>query len=241
MFYFLTSCSQPANYRDSVNLGDIIYTNKEQDATFYLQENDAYVPYIAIADDYRGGVLVLRKYLLDTPLYFNNTKAHGSKGGYYPGSNIDHYLSDSFFQQLSHSIQDAILQTHVEVATLRSVSTGGGINSTENISRKVFLLSATEMNIRSWMACKEGSGLRYFMDYQNYIACSSNGTPDAYWLRSSYLWDDIQAWSIGADGEYGGSSVSLPLCVRPAFCLDGETLLKFSSELIQGKTVYYIE
>lgn len=242
IFCLASGCVQPSDRSDNnLRLKDIVYNNNEDDFTLYIKENDDYVPYIAISDDYGGGVLVVRKYLLDEHTYFNAQKSQGSAGGYYPNSNVDRYLNDIFLVQLSTTMQEAILQTPIEVSTINSVTHGGFVRDTETITRKVFLLSATEMNIKSGMACKEGEALSYFKGEKNFVACKDDGIADAYWLRSAYLWDDIQAWSVGADGKYGGSSVSLSYFLRPAFCLDKDTQIKTNIDVIPEKTVYTIE
>lgn len=240
---FVPGCTkQPYFSNNNLTLKDIVYdNNNEDDFTIYIKENDVYVPYIAITDDYYGSVLVVRKYLLDTPIYFNEQKSQGSIGGYYPNSHVDQYLNDVFLPQLSATMQETILKIPIEVSTIRSVVSGGTVKETETIFRKVFLLSATEMNIKSGMVSKEGKALSYFKDSKNYVVYTDDGVADAYWLRSAYLWDDIQAWTIGADGKYGGSSVSVKYSVRPVFCIDKDTQIRINSDIVPGKTIYTIE
>lgn len=242
IFCFVPGCTRSPDRSDNdLTLIDIVYNNDNDDFTLYIKENDVYVPYIAISDDYGGGVLLVRKYLLDAYICFNEQKSHGSVGGYYPDSRVDQYLTDVFLSQFSTAMQDAILQTPVEVSTVRAVMSGGAVRETETISRKVFLLSATEMNIKSGMAGQEGKALSYFKGSKNYVVCTEDGVEDAYWLRSAYLWDDIQAWAIGADGKYGGCAVSLSYSLRPAFCLDKDTQIKTNPDVDPGKTVYTVE
>lgn len=243
IFCFAPGCIQRADHNDNnFILKDIVYNknNSDDDFTLYIKENDVYVPYIVISDDYGGGVLVVRKYLLDAHTHFNAQKSYGSAGGYYPNSHVDQYLTDVFLPQLSAAMQEAILQTPVEVSTVRTVTSGGAVGETETISRKVFLLSATEMNIKTGMAGREGKALSYFKNSKSYVVCTEDGQADAYWLRSAYLWDDIQAWVIGADGKYGGGSVSLSYSLRPAFCLSKDTRINTDTDVIPGKTVYTV-
>jgi hypothetical protein len=218
-------------------LKDISFSKNSEDPddfTVYIQESDVLVPYLAISSDYEGGILLLRKYLLDETVPFSYEKSQGSSGGYYPASYVDGYLNGTFFERLAPELRELINNTAISVSTLEGVGSGGGDRGTEIVQRKIFLLSATELNIKSGMASSEGKALDYFKKVGSVavgenggglVAIYENGEADAYWLRSAYHWDDIQAWSVGSDGTCGGSSVSLDLAIRPAFCLPGDTVI----------------
>ena len=214
---------------------DNILNSQESIKTVYVKENNNYEPYLVITDNYNGNMLLLRKYLCNEQIYFSGEKSHGSNGGYYPCSHIDNYLNTEFLSLFSHEMQEKIISSQIDVSALDSISGGGAIRNTEKISRKIFLLSATELNIKSGMALREGTPLKYFKDNKNVIAYTDDNTPQVQWLRSAYLWDDIQAWTIGCEGEYGGSSVSLEFYFRPAFCIDKNT------NITENNQKYYIE
>ncbi|WP_265446855.1 DUF6273 domain-containing protein [Acetivibrio straminisolvens] len=223
-------------------LKDIAYRNKTQDSdsyTVYIQEKGAFEPFLVLSSDYEGGILLLRKFLLEDLISYSDSKSYGSKGGYYPKSNIDYYLNNNYILQFSQTLQNKILDTNVSVSTLESVDGGGSVKDTEKIQRKIFILSASEMNIKSGMANNEGKPLAYYKDNEDLKATYKNGVAEAYWLRTAYLWDDIQAWTVGADGVIGGSSVSEAYAIRPAFCLPKDTLIRKTE--LNGKTVYVVE
>jgi len=227
------------NKTGDIMLKDITYNKRSNSSfTIYIKEDDSFEPYLVIDNNYSNGVLLLRKYLLDEEVIFNDQKSQGSNGGYYPASNVDTYLNTIYFSKLSSELQDIILDATISVSTLEGVGGGGSIIETENIQRKIFLLSATELNIKSGMASKEGIPLDYFNKTDNWIAVNKNGEARNYWLRSAYHWDDIQAWVIASDGTYGGASVSSTLAIRPAFCIPGNISIK--EENVNGESVYVI-
>lgn len=223
-------------------LKDIAYNKKLEEAhSIYIQEDESYEPYLVIDGDYDGGVLLLRKYLLDEGIQYSEEMSHQTFGGYYPISIIDAYLNTTFLSKFLQSLQDKILDTTISVANKETVGSGGWIDETENINRKIFILSATELNIMGSMKATEGKPLAYYKKRDDLTAQLKSGANDAYWLRTAYLWDDIQAWAIGANGDIGGISVSYTLSLRPAFCLDGNTEVVETDEIVEGRKVYVLK
>lgn len=233
-----------SSYSPPKTIKDIAFDiNKEYEFTIYIKEKDSYEPYLVIDSNYDKGVLLLKKYLEGENIYFNPQESQGTRGGYYPNSNVDSYLNSDFKSRFTTSLQNKILDTTISVTTKDGVGSGGGKRETENIQRKIFLLSATELNIKAGMACVEGRPLAYFKGNKNFIATNKKGDAMSYWLRTAYLWSDIQAWSIGitGGGAAGGDLVSLTLAVRPAFCIDGNTAIKEMDGIIEGKKVYTLD
>jgi len=223
-------------------LSDISYdkNKKNPDAyTVYIQEDDLYKPYLVISGNYSGRCLVLRKDLLDEKLVFNNEKSQGSYGSYYLDSEIDTYINTIYFARLSAAMRNSISETSIKISTRENVRSGSGVGKTENIKRKIFLLSATEINVKSIMASNEGAPLSYFRNTDNLIAFRSDGEAGDYWLRSAYHWDDIQSWAVTYTGICTGFAVSEELHARPAFCLPSDSAIR--DESINGKSVYVIE
>lgn len=238
----LSACSIIGNTgKSKMLIKDIAYKHQKQNEseyTVYLQEKDSLEPYLVLTSDYNGSVLLMRKYVWDDLVYYSEEKSQGTRGGYYPASNVDKYLNTIFFSALSLELQNKILDTAISVVDFDSIGKGGGRVETEIIQRKIFLLSASEMNISSGMSATEGKRLNYFKNESRYIATYKNGIAEAYWLRSTYLWDDIQGWSIGSDGYYGGSSVSSEYALRPVFCLSCDTII--CEKKVDRKTIYVI-
>lgn len=58
--------------------------------TVYILENDSYVPYIIISDNYSGNTLLLRENILDDSRRFNEYSS------LYENSEIDVFLNNSF-------------------------------------------------------------------------------------------------------------------------------------------------
>ncbi len=216
----MTGNNDTSSYSPPKTIKDIAFDiNKEYEFTVYIKEKDSYEPYLVIESKYDKGVLLLKKYLEGEDIFFNPQKSQGTRGGYYPKSNVDSYLNSEFKSRFSTTLQNKILDTTISVTTKDGVGSGGMKRDTENVQRKLFLLSATELNIRDGMACVEGKPLKYFKGEKNFIATNNKGDAMAYWLRTAYLWDDIQAWaiSLAGSGAAGGVSVSSTLAVRPAF------------------------
>jgi hypothetical protein len=220
---------------------DIAYEKNRDDPetyTIYIQEDDVFEPYFVVSDNYNGNCLLVRKFLVNENLVFSYEKSQGSYGGYYPDNEIDKYVNTVYFAKLSSTVQDKVLDTSIVVSTKDGVRSGSGIGKTENVKRKVFILSATELNIKSIMASAEGKPLAYFKNTENLVAYHNVDKAGDYWLRSSYHWDDIQAWMITYNGTCTGAAVSQKLSVRPAFCLQRDAVIQ--KENIGNKTVYVI-
>jgi hypothetical protein len=233
----LVSCT---DYNAANTLQGISYTkNPSSDYTVYIQENDVLTPYLALDDNYNGNVLLVRKFVFHELIAYNTSTSQGSGSGYYPACNADIYLNTAFIGVLPASLQDKIIDSNINVATMDGVKSGGGDKTTENINRRIFLLSAMEMGIKSNLNSAEGKTLAYYKSGKNsFIETYENGVAEAYWLRSAYHWDDIQAWSIGSDGKYGGSLVSFSYGIRPAFCLNRDT--KIEKSTLDGKEIFIL-
>lgn len=240
----MTENNDSSSYSPPKTINDIAFdVNKEYGYTIYIEENEAYEPYLVIDSKYDKGVLLLKKYLEGENVYFNPQQSEGSLGGYYPNSNVDSYLNTDFISRFTTTLQNKILDTTISVTTKDAVGASGMKRKTENIQRKIFLLSATELNIKAGTACIEGKPLAYFKGKKNFIATNKKGDAMSYWLRTAYLYTDIQAWSIGitGNGNEGGDWVSQTLAVRPAFCIDGSTAIKEMDGIIEGEKVYTLD
>ena len=132
-------------------------------------------------------------------------------------------MNGEFFDSLSADFQAQILNTNIVITSRDRVENNGLFEfGTETISRKVFLLSYTELGLpASELANDEGKALKYFK--KNSIIAYCNGEPCSYWLRSRYTWEDNMAWGIGPEGTLGGGDTKSSNGVRPAICVSSTT------------------
>lgn len=68
----------------------------------YLEENDSLVPFIVLSSNYNGNCLVMREHLLDKCISYNSP---GQYGSYYNGSNVDQFLNNQYYAQLSNNLK----------------------------------------------------------------------------------------------------------------------------------------
>lgn len=216
-----------------LTLKDIAFdVNKKSGYTVYIEEDSKFVPYLVLTSNYNGHALLLRKEVLNEYYTFNDGL------GYYGDSFIDRFLNNDFIAILDPEIQNTVVDTEITITAESSLGITG--TDTENITRKVFLLSCSELGITgSSVANEEGNKLKYFKDSNSRIAYK-NKEECSWWLRTSYTWYSNSAWGIGPDGSSGGGGVSNINGIRPAFCLKNTQLIEKSNEIINGQTVYVI-
>ena len=239
---FLSSCmkNNPNNGEENLDkkeltLRDIAYNRtKKPDYRIGIEENGRTVPYLVLTDEYNGECLLLREFLLDEPMKYNVAKEYS---GYYENSEIDKYLNEEFINRFSLELRNNIVDSTI-VITARASLDGGGKNTTF-ITRKVFLLSFTEMNrnMGSRTNLKEGEPLEYFAKDSNRIAYYENGKAGSWWLRTPNAGYADVVCSVGIKGALGIGGINGPEGeylngVRPAFCLSCETkIVKEEGEL----------
>lgn len=196
--------------------------------TVWLSENGKPTAFAVVDTRYDGKVLLIRREPLEDEVPYRNENVFGSGGGYYPGSDVDIFLNGDYYDRLGQEVRDTIAECSIEVTSQDTVTRGDNRRDTEKIDRKVFLLSLTEMGDAAGgtsMAAKEGKALKNLGQYLTLY-------PE--WLRSAYLWDDVHAWSISSE-SYGEEAISIPLRVRPAFAMSGETkVVKCDSDEREG-------
>ena len=161
-------------------------------------------------------------------------------GGYYEGSGIDDYLNSDFFNKLGLSAQNAILDSEITITDKSSLGVTG--NKTTIISRKIFLLSLTELNgAKSDASVSEGTALKFFADdYNRRAAVLPNGEECAYWTRTPETWETYTVFTIGKNGV-GSGSADIESGVRPAFCLKTSAEIEQRSDIVNGRTVYALK
>ena len=212
----------------NTKVSDIAYDSKNgTNYRVYIKEkeNDTkYTPFLVLTSNYNDTCLLIREHLLDDLQEYNKSSEYGS---YYKDSKIDKYLNKNYFNSLSKRLQEIIITTDLEIATKNAIDTHK--KETEIIKRKVFLLSATEVNSSlTSMTVKEGKELLYFKNIDNRIRTYENGETDTWLLRSSALCGSNSIITIiynGGEGvaELNGVDGSINLSVIPAFCIDKDT------------------
>jgi hypothetical protein len=218
---------------------DIAYdVNKNHGYTVYLEENAKFVPYLVLTDDYNGNVLLLRKHILNEVMIFNPNRGYG---GYYENSSIDKFLNEEFINSFTPEVQKQIADSKIVITAKSSLGRCG--KETTEINRKIFLLSHTELGLTKdySMAAVEGKALKYFPDPTSRIARLETGIAASWWLRTSYTEFHTTALSVGFNAAIGDVCVEHTNGVRPAFCVDGKTLIETSDDVIKGETVYVLK
>ena len=213
------------------------------DNEIYIEESDRYVPYLVVSDDYNGAALLLRKAILPEAMQFNDGYVYYNSAGpiaLYETSSIDKYLNSEFIDSLtdpSLRIED----TDIWVAITEPSSTGTIDTKTHTITRKVFLLSITELGYNDdYAAGHEGEPLPYFKEISSRIAYDEDGRPANWWTRSPDTYHRVVVYAIGYDALLGGGGAYYPNGIRPAFTVDKDTRVKRDSNIIDGKTVFVL-
>lgn len=222
----LGSCSNRIS-SDPKLLKDLAYKPgaEESGCTIQLHEQNGFVPYLVLTDDYsdNGCCLLLRCSPLEEEREFNE---NGRSSGYYANSAIDRFLSDCFGDTLSDCLQDHLLPIAIEITSKESL--WGNDGQTESIERRIFLLSVYEVSGHSSSTqLKEGKPLAFFESDERRAACSEAGKACSWWLRTPNIWYDNLVYAVNPEGivDVGGVSHSgkpSECGVRPAFCLASE-------------------
>ena len=219
-------------------------TKKKGEHIVYIKENSGYEPYFVLTKKYYGKTLLMRYYVLDQPRAFNIYEGNGFHNAYYPNSLMDCFLSNDFFHTLSPKMQELILEMDIDITTEESIA-AGPVLETEKLKRKIFLLSAYEVDApESALEAHEGIKLKYFADAPDgdiRIAYHKDGELSTYWLRSAHTWDDYTVTSVsGIEGIVGSVEVNGESDVRPIFCIEGDTPV-YKKKISDMKTGYVIE
>ncbi len=208
----------------SLTLERIAYDRSRKNPVVYIREHETYVPYLVLTSDYDGNVLLLRKNLLPETMQYKPSKyvqEEGVPGGwtnweygaYYEESSIDAFLNTEFPKVFSPGVQEAIRDTTIEVTDKASYEEETWANVTHTIERKVFLLSAAELDEKysiGYNVTEEGTPLKYFKnkEYAVKTAYMADGAAWPYWTRTPYLWEEYLVTVIGPPEVGAGSTTS---------------------------------
>ncbi len=242
MILALTGCSKST-------ISDIAYDRMfRSDYTVYIEENDEYVPYLVLTNDYNGNTLLLRQYLLDETRVYKVSKHglyiwdHSDYGAYYGESDIDWFLNKEYMNSLPDILQENVVDSNIIITAKSNMGRSGA--TSEIITRKIFLLSQEELDARDKnfvTTVSEGKKLKYFIDdYNHRYASFSNGEKCPHWTRTPENWGTNSVIAMGVD-ELGTGTPDGPNGVRPAFCIPNDIPIIQRSDIIFGQTVYVLD
>ena len=249
------ACIQISGVEQKTEIKNLAYDfKKSADHMVYIKEKGKYESYFVLSKDYYGKTLLMRYYLLDEARKFNVYEGNGACNAYYPNSLIDKFLSEDFYNSLSPKMRDIILDMNIDITTKESIEPGP-ILETEKLKRKIFLLSAYEVNApENSLRAHEGIRLKYFTDSEYWIkrlGYTKKGEMLPYWLRTASTWFDYTVTGVtylegDKKDEIRGIVVDPPVnadfYVRPVFCVEGNTPV-FKKDIGDKKLgkVYVIE
>lgn len=236
------SCRKPSHHEAPNTLSDIAYNNSSSEACrVYLLENNTYVPYLVLTDDYYGNCLLLRENCLDAPMEYNPVAI--LTPSYYEACNIDIFLNTEYKNRLSNYVNTLLIDVDLVITSQSSIGKCG--NELKTIERQIFLLSMEELGFadgRIFLA--EGRELDYFSDERRCVAYTDNGKTCKWYLRTPDTWDDDVISYIDTDGAYCTSGISTIKgetmnYIRPALCLDKNRPVR--KALVNERPFYVVE
>ena len=220
-------------------IGDIAYDrNRFVNNIVYLKENEKYVPYIVVTNNYSGNTLLLRKECLEKSMYISNNNS-----SYYENCLIDTYLNNDYLERFSESFKEKVVNTNIEIISKESIGICG--TETTTITRKAFLLSLAELGVDTLY--KEGKNLKYFNNIENRLANDSLKQNNvSYWLRTADAYTSSTTYVITGNNQitstnssdvWGGVEI---LYVRPALCIKSDTKIEGNQFIVKGREVYVV-
>ena len=183
-----------------------LYITKD---SIYIEEtlSHGFAEYKVVSDNYNGtgNVLLVRA---DSFIAKMNVGSYFSN---YENSVIDEYLNGEFLNSIV--LNDKIEETDIEITDESSIGVSGLENKT--ISRKVFLLSASEFGLTIDEDSKdvlpeEGVQLEYFANDKNIFPG---------WTRTPNTLYQTQTWLIDSKNNLTAVDSTQKEDFRPAFCV----------------------
>ena len=164
-----------------------------------------------------GRTLLVRRHI------FGNRQWHTANINAYATSAIDVWLSNTYIGLLPADIQAQITAVSIPFTP------GNGNNTLGTLSRRVFLLSGTELGRSHAQLNLEGTVLDIASQLQ--IATNAAGTAQQHWTRSPFIGDTTNAWFLLTNGGLG-SGTSGTRGARPAFTLPSSLSISDSGEVL---------
>lgn len=279
----LIGCSIEDKFIKSINLKFIstdLKINKLKELAYnpktneigevYVLENNTYIPYLVITDNYYGDCLLLRKNVRNENIPAFGKDFKNTDEMYYGNSFLDYYLNHRFIKDLSPYIAKNIKAKDIDVIKDDSIS---------SINRKIFLLSKAEVSQENDFfknKLKDGKPIAFFNNKKlsKITRQAMRETSDEEGLSANWTLrtiDEKEELPIGVilanfDGKdarkpygkvkedgiksYGGSYRDMQFIgyqflevennIRPAFALSGDTPI-IKTKLSNGNTVFALE
>lgn len=193
-----------------IRLSELSYEHNKKGNIVCIKENDKFVPYIVLTNNYKRNVLLLRKDIL------NSKHRISDYSSYYENSEIDNYLNTVFLESID-DYSDMVVPTDIEITDMESIGEDG--SGTITITRKVFLLSLNELGIKE--IAQEGSGLDYFEYPENRLAYDENKL-SSWWLRTPNTANISTVYFVNGNNKLSFTNANDLNGVRPAMCMSGD-------------------
>ena len=199
--------------------------SKTNDCVYIYEEfSHGEVPYDIVSNDYDGKVLLVRHEDFVAPTNV------GSLFSFYEDSDIDKYLNGDFLNTLG-DLSKNIQETTITITKQESL----GISKTETkeISRKIFLLSMSEIGYSN--GNKDIVGV--VPDEGKKINAEQNAKLQNYrgWTRTPNTLSSTETYFIDKNGKPISVETTNKMAFRPAFCLEKGTKINKVNDK------YYIE
>lgn len=205
-------------------VGNLAYDVCGKENLIYVLEDNRYVPYIVVTNNYDDKTLLLRKNILNYFTRFSNEAPEYKLGI------IDEYLCNTH----SESVKNV---------SLVSAATHDPSDDDECVSHS-FLLSAKELGFSNYKMKRGGDdeALKYFKDNPDRVAATDEmDQKRSYWTRTPDKENNSAAFAVSDEGKLISSGIFDNHYLRPAFCIDGETGYAVSSNIIVGESVFVID
>lgn len=192
----------------ALTLGDLPESTYGNETIVRVAEDQVLKDYLVLKHNYEnsGGTLLLRKNLHSQRTWSTTSNA-------YAVSNIDGWLNMNFHSLFNMVVNNCIFDVDIRYTV------GNGNATVSTLTRKVFLLSATEVGLSGSVINVEGSPVPYFSSSDSRIATTAGSSTGAiWWTRSPRINRTDQAIFVGETGGLGYVSVGSQY-IRPAIVL----------------------
>ena len=231
------------------NIKHIAYNVNKTNYKIYLKENNKYVPYLVLDNNYNGtnSTLIIRENILGGESYTYDYNGSISEEKIYNKSllmnqyfnydetDVDKFLVNEFVHYFDDGFINIINDTEVSVENVEMIN-----NENYKIKRKFFILSIGELGLENVANQNDQNSIDYFKN--NGLIAKNDGNENAnYWTRS---------YSYGLGGYsaigYSGALISVSgteakYGIRPAFTISGKTKIKKQYISQIGKEVLIID
>ena len=195
-----------------------------------VRENNSLVDFIVLSHSYpaSGRTLLIRKDIHSERQIWETTPYPTAP--YYSGSKLDNWLNSDYINQITEKVRSNIAGVSITVRQSDGQAYGGMIQ----VSKKIFLLSSTELIGNAPMGNYEGSQISYFSDNAKRIA-NYNGKADIWWTRSNTRTGSTYGfYTVLAGGSLSSVDGDISRGVRPAFTLPSNILVNSSTNEVIG-------